>query len=405
MDRRSKIILLIFGLVLTGIIVSEIVRPKPINWSFSFTAESKIPFGCFVLYEELPNLFPNQEISKVNQSVYEILAGRDSTKQLPLENYLIINDFVGLDEQETNKLLDYVGKGNNVFIAMSGTSSYLADTLNLGFDSEYGIAEDSIQLELTHNTLKKEKYWLSRGTYKNHINSVDTLTTTILGNVRFRKTTGITTTDGEEKLKPNFVKTSFGKGDFYIHANPQAFSNYYMLKTNGDYVRSVFSYLEDRPLVWDNYKKSGRVVITSPMRFVLNQTALKWAYYLTIIGLLLFVIFRAKREQRIIPIIKPNENASVEFARTVGALYYQNKDYSDLIQKKISYFLAYLRSTFYIETNTLNEQTAKLLAAKSGKPLQETKALIDQLSHLKSKPHHTEEDLIGLNNKINDFKQ
>ena len=141
------------------------------------------------------------------------------------------------------------------------------------------------------------------------------------------------------------------------------------------------------------------------MRFVLNQASLKWAYYLTMVGLLVFVIFKAKREQRIIPIIEPLENSSVEFARTVGGLYYQHKDYTDLISKKLNYFLEYVRSHYYLDTTTINDKTAKDLSAKSGKSITETKALLDYIIYLKNKTRHSEQDVIQLNRKITAFKE
>ena len=119
-----------------------------------------------------------------------------------------------------------------------------------------------------------------------------------------------------------------------------------MLKDNADYVANAFSYLGDKDVYWDNYKKSGLVVINSPMRFILNQESLRWAYYLGMIGLLIFVVFKAKREQRIIPVIKPLENSSIEFAKAVGGLYYEHRDFTDLIFKKINYFLEHIRSHY-----------------------------------------------------------
>jgi len=62
MDKRSKIILGVFCAVIIAIIVTEIVRPKPINWRPSYTASSKIPFGCYVLYNELNTLFQNHKM-------------------------------------------------------------------------------------------------------------------------------------------------------------------------------------------------------------------------------------------------------------------------------------------------------------------------------------------------------
>ncbi len=402
MDKRSKVILIIFAIVLVSIIVTEITRPKPINWRPSYTSESKIPFGCYVLYNELSTLFPKNKLEKVEKSVYDFMVQRDSSKN---SNYLLINNNIQLDKQETNKLLDYVSKGNNAFIAATSISYFLSDTLNIGMNSEYSLKEDTVSVSLTHRKFIHKKFEFSRGASKTYFSSVDTSNTTILGRLKFVKESAIVGTNKETITAPNFIKTNFGEGSFFIHTTPEAYSNYYLLKGNKDYIANTFSYLDNKTLYWDDYKKSGRVVIDSPMRFVLNQTALKWAYYLTMVGLLLFVIFKAKREQRIIPVIKPLENSSVEFARTVGTLYHQNKDYTNLIQKKLNYFLAELRNRYYVDTSALNEKTIHQLAAKSGKPIEEVKKLIEYILYLKNKSAHSEQDTIELTKKITAFKK
>ncbi len=402
MDRRSKIILWIFGLVLLSIIVSEVVRPRPLDWRPSYTLKDKIPFGCFVLYNELPSLFPNSKIHTVEESVYDLMVERDSSEK---SNYLFINDYLDFDQQEVNQLLRYVEQGNTAFLSTTSLNYILADTLNLNIRSNYTVNEDTVLVSLSHQKFNKKEYVFQRGLNNTQITSVDTTNTTILGYLEFTRKNEFVP-QPEEKVKlPNYVKTKFGDGHFLIHSTPQAFSNYYLLGENVDYAAQVFSYLNNELLYWDNSKKSGRVVINSPMRFVLNQTALKWAYYLTISGLVLFVIFNAKRKQRIIPIINPEENTSVEFARTVGSLYHQNKDYGNLIAKKLNYFLAFLRERYYIDTSALNEQTFKSIAAKSGKPVEEVKKLMEFIAYLKGKPLSTEQDLINLNKKITAFKK
>lgn len=403
MDRRSKIIVGIFVAVLLVIIATEIVRPKPINWRPSYTATDKIPFGCFVLFNELPTLFSKAALTNVNESLYKVLSQRDS---LIRSNYILINDIISFDQQEHNQLLNYVSKGNDVFIAASSFSDYLSDTLKLNVQSLYDIKEDSVTVSLTNSAFKNKKYVYTRGQHKGHFTSLDTLNATVLGYVEF--------TDEQNSLfsgKPkkstkavNFIRMPFGKGNFYLNSIPQAYSNYYMLGGNQEYVANTFSYLETRPLFWDNYKKSGRVIINSPMRFVLNQVSLKWAYYLTVLGLLLFVIFKAKREQRIIPVITPLANTSVEFAKTVGSLYYQHKDYTDLVAKKLKYFLEFVRSQYHIDTSQIKDKTAHDLAAKSGKSITETKALLEFIGFLRKKKAHTVEDIIQLNKKITSFK-
>ena len=87
MDKRSKIILGVFCAVLLAIIVTEITKPRPLNWRPSYTQYDKIPFGCYVLFQELESLFPKTDITSVDQNVYEFLVNRDSTQK---SNYLLI---------------------------------------------------------------------------------------------------------------------------------------------------------------------------------------------------------------------------------------------------------------------------------------------------------------------------
>src|SRR5690606_31850597 len=131
-----------------------------------------------------------------------------------------------------------------------------------------------------------------------------------------------------------------------------------------------------------------KVVITSPMRYVLSQEALIWAYYLLLSGLLIFVIFRGKREQRIIPVVKPLENSSVEFAKTLSVLYLEHGDFSNIIAKKINFFLENIRSKLYLNTENLSQDFIKNLASKSGNTEEKTSELIEYIIHLKGKSSH-----------------
>lgn len=402
MERRSKIILGLLVAVLIGIIVTEIVRPKPINWRPSYTSISKIPFGCFILYNELSSIFPDTKIETVEESIYNVLMKRDSSQ---LSNYLLINDVISFDKQESNQLLNYVSKGNHVFIAANDFYGILADTLNIEIEKRYDFKEDTIRVTLTNKIFKGETFKFDRGANPAYFISIDTLKTEILGHINFEDKSFLNSLNDSTSTKPNFIKTKFGEGSFLINTLPIAYTNYYLLSNSSMYSANSFSYLYDDNLYWDDYNKSGRKVITSPMRFVLNQPVLKWSYYLTVVGLLLFVIFKAKREQRIIPVIKPLENSSVEFARTVGALYHQNRDYANLNSQKINFFLSYLRKRYYLNTSILDEKLITQLSSKTGKSIEETKILIQLILSLKNKPIHTEQDAIILSKKINTFKK
>ncbi|MEH6681578.1 MAG: DUF4350 domain-containing protein [Sediminicola sp.] len=229
MDKRAKIIIGLFVAVLLGIVITEIVRPKPLDWRASYTATDKIPFGCYVLFNELASLFPNQKIGKVDESFYNLLSSRDTTE---ISNFIFINDGISFDRQEVEQLLRYVEQGNDVFIAASSFGAYLSDTLNVEVHTEYGLYNDSISVSLTHKEYNKNRYHYTKGSRPSYFISVDTLKTTLLGHVE-RPTDEGKETGGK---RPNFINTSFGKGQFYLSTVPQAFSNYYLLNGNAEYV-------------------------------------------------------------------------------------------------------------------------------------------------------------------------
>src|SRR5690606_4025262 len=372
---------------------AEIVRPKPLNWSPSYTSSDKIPFGCYILNNEVGNLFPNQEIKNIDKSPYQFL----SETEVDLNsNLLFINNYLHFDEEELDELLSYVDKGNNVFLSASDFSQILKDTLKRDIYTQRNFTEDSVMAQMANPNFKKQEFIYARGVFKSYFSSIDTIKTTVLG--YFKK-------EVEEPQRINFIKVKIGSGTLFLHTLPQAFTNYYLLNGNKQYAANCFSYLSEGTVYWDDYYKAGRVIIDSPMRFVLKQESLKWTYYLLVSLLILFVIFKAKREQRIIPVIKPLENSSVEFTRTIGDLYFQHKDYTNIILKKVTFFMDYVRSHFYLETENLNDNFIKKLAVKASRSLDETTTLINYIKMLKNKPIHTEQELIELNMLIEAFKK
>ncbi len=393
LDKRSKRVLWVFGIALLGIVITELVRPKPIDWRASYISTDKIPFGGLVLFEEATSLFKNDEIEKIDKDPYEFLT--DST-YAQNSAYIFINDEIFFDERQTDEILKYVENGNTVFIASRSIGYILRDSLGIESTANYNILEEEIRPQFFSPSLKQDSLpAFKKGVFKASFIEIDTLNTTALGYYE----------NAESVLGDlNYVKVNFGKGQFLLHNLPEAFSNYYLLKGNEQYAANVLSYIDADKIYWDEYLKSGRKVVTSPMRFVLDQAPLTWAYYVLIGGLLIFVLFKGKREQRIVEVIEPLENTSVEFTKTIGDLYFQHKDYSNIIAKKITYFMETLRSKYYLNTNEITEDFIKKLALKSGNTLEKTQKLMHLIKHLKEKSVHSEADLLELNKQIEAFR-
>jgi len=398
MDKRSKVALYIIGAVIVFMMVAEVTKPKALNWRNSYSAVDKIPLGCYVLFNEL-GTFSEDEILVSEKSIYEYL--KDETFSEP-KSLVFINDHINFGKEESEALIQFVEDGNTVFISSTYFYGNVMDTLKVSVQRQYtNIYRKEADTKFTSPSLKANNRIYKDVIENSFFESVDTLRTTILGT--------ITTQNDDEidETHANFIKIDIGEnsGQFILHTNPFAFTNYHLLNDKEDYAATVLSFMPKQQIIWDNNYKSGRKVITSPLRFILSNSALKWAFYISMFGLILFVIFRGKRTQRIIPVINKLENATVDFTKTIGELYYQHGDFSNIIEKKIQYFLEFVRTQYYLETNQFNVSFINKLAAKSNHTNEDTKALVDYILFLKSKTDHTERELIELNKKIEHFKR
>ena len=396
MDKRSKIALYIIGAVIVFMMIAEVTKPKALNWRDSYSAADKIPLGCFILYNELET-FSEGDVLVSERNIYEYLKTVDSSSQKTL---MFINNRIYFDDEESKAVMDFVEKGNTVFMSSTYFFGNVLDSLNVSIQRQYNnLYKKESESKFTSPSLQRNNRIFKDVIENSFFDSIDTLKTTVLGTVTTKDE------DDYEHIDANLIKVDIGdnNGQFILHTNPFAFTNYHLMDDKEDYAATVLSYLPKQQIIWDNNYKSGRKVITSPLRYILQNTALKWAFYISMFGLILFVIFRGKRVQRIIPVIKKLENSTVDFTRTIGELYYQYGDFTNIIDKKIQYFLEFVRTNYYLDTNTLNSSFIDKLAAKSSNTKETTKSLIDYLVFLKSKKNHSEQELIELNKKIEHF--
>ncbi|MEO6039935.1 MAG: hypothetical protein ABIQ93_16095, partial [Saprospiraceae bacterium] len=83
-----------------------------------------------------------------------------------------------------------------------------------------------------------------------------------------------------------------------------------------------------------------------PLTFILQQPALAWAWYLLAAMAGAWLFFRAKRRQRIIPVLPKNENSSYEFIGTIANLHFRERDYRAQSIQQMKLFLAQLRERY-----------------------------------------------------------
>jgi hypothetical protein len=389
-------------------IVVKLSGPKEFDWTPTYASEDKNPFGAFVLRELLPGLFKENQIRITNKTLYEL---KDSLK--PKQNILILAHSYRGDKEEVRVLLDHVNDGGCAFIGAESFLGPLADTLAIAtqdylFQRDmYTQRRDTSFLKFTNMQLDtSERFVFRRDNIHNYVSVMDSVQfRSMRGHSPRVEATRTKTVVAENDLhKPVVVRIEWGKGSLVLCSTPLAFTNIYALKNqNHRFISQALSYLPPADVCWTEYYSVGRLESQAPLRFILTHEPLAWAYYISLIALLLFMAFEAKRKQRIIPVIHPLTNSSLEFVSTIGNLYFTRGDHKNIADKKILFFFDQLRVRYRMNPTGAGENFISLLSKKSGKSEEETEALFTLIRRLQVIRSVTENELRELNRKIEEF--
>ena len=385
MKKYSKYIaVLVFVFLIT--VLFFLLTPKEINWSYSFSKDDKIPYGDFVTYKAVNEIF-DDGIYPVTEPIYNNVNSRLDSGM----NYIFINDNFSPDKLDAQTLREFIEKGNNVFVAAGYFNAAFRDTFNVSTSLKF-LNQDSLKINFSNPMLKTDiDYAYKKVPFDNYFTNVNDSNSVVLGI--------------NHSNQANFIKLKIGKGNLYLNLVPLAFTNYNVLDTNNsDYIFKALSYLPaENYTYWDEYYKAGRVMIRTPLVYILSKEPLTWAYYVSIFIIIIYIIFEGKRKQRIIPVIKPLTNTTLQFVETIGKLYYQKKDHKNIAIKKINYFLDQLRNNYYIKGNTFHDEEMRLISEKSKVKLSTIKTIFDFISNIEMENKISEDELKNLNSLIESF--
>lgn len=148
---------------------------------------------------------------------------------------------------------------------------------------------------------------------------------------------------------------------------------------------------------------SEPVTSRSPLEHLLTNQALLWAYLILLIMGVLYVIFRAKRKQKVIPLIEQDKNSSKEFVDTVSSLYLSKNQHRNLGLQKRKNFLHFVRNRYHINSAELDEKFEERLAHNSGIKKEDISMIMERFRELESGRSFSKKKLIELHQLIEKF--
>lgn len=364
-NRTPLLIAFIALAVLAGVFYySYRANKSRFIWSDSWTRHaynetSDQPYGVQILHRLLSSYFEGKKRIDIQKDIANELP-QDS---LAGSTYLFIGEAMYLDSLATEKLLQFVAYGNTAFIASKTIPSDLMSNLydfacyDLEWD-DYLFLEDSVvALTLREPRDTAPGRITARFAVQNQASEYnwhyidenffcDSVPHQPLGYLN--------------DTLVNFAEFPYGQGRFLLHTNPLVFTNYSLLRpATRAYAVGVLSWLPEGDIYWDavsrvpeaaarRRNRSAYVDEEHPLTFILRQPALAWTWYLLAALAGIWLIFRAKRRQRIIPVLPKNENSSYEFIGTIANLHFREKNYQGLCIQNMKLFLAQLRERYGI---------------------------------------------------------
>lgn len=408
----------------------QVNLPKKFVWSPTFSHVDKQPLGCFVFDSVLTQSLPNGY--HVTKKTFFQLDQEHAKEKISV---LMVVDQQDLKRLDVKYLCNIARRGGKVMVVASSSfddgrnaDTVVVDELERTFKVKI---EDGIYFSLRgilsglrahDNDMYDTIYWNNRETmyaaqsYRMFYNMVGgTLFVDSVPKVKrlayTLSTAGYdykhdslyvgdftrfdTIVDKKERIEridtsaikkvPTAVSVPYGKGEVIFVSSPLLFTNYGMLEGNTSvYIFRLMSYLADLPVYrTEAYVKTDAMLVAeqSPFREFIKRPPLRWALYLTLLGVVLFMIFTARRRQRVIPIMSKPDNRSLEFIQLIGTLYYQRKDHVDLVRKKFKLFAEELRKTAGVDISDVNTDDSEylLLAEKTGMNSDRLKKVIRQI--------------------------
>ncbi|HWR32934.1 MAG TPA: DUF4350 domain-containing protein [Chitinophagaceae bacterium] len=368
--------------------------------------QDKIPYGTYAAFKNLKYLFPNADIytSKQEPGYWDSLSVYESKQA-----YISICYNFNPEESEMKRLLRFVENGNDVFIS-ARQLSYAATKVITQADNEddlrqyFSTARQHNSADTLTISLLDPPYTGGYSEYRypgkrliGFFEKINTATTDIFGN--------------DEEGAPYFIHLRAGKGNFFIHLAPLAFSNYFILhKNNIEYYEKALSVISPdvTKIVWDEYfllrkDVNQRSEKKSWLKVLFRYPALRAALLTALFALLVYMLMESRRKQRYIPVVTTPKNDSLDFVKTIGRLYFDKGDHKNLCRKMAAYFLEHVRNRYKLPTVTLDENFISQLHFKSGIDESEIRGIVSFIKYLDDVPAIKSEALADFHKQLELF--
>ncbi|MBU9936616.1 MAG: hypothetical protein KTQ13_08200, partial [Ferruginibacter sp.] len=194
----------------------------------SFSKKDKNPFGASIAYRQVKSLYASNSIRDVRQPFSKTWKEISDSGSL----YICITGSLFVNEEEADAMLQYVDAGNDLFISAAYIDDVLQQKINcttkVNFNQVFG-AMAFTQTSTRSLVEPDSAYSYFYYPFNNYFVKIDSGRTRVVG--------------VNDDLMPTSIVYFHGRGKLYLHCDPRAFSNYFLLKdSNFKYMQQSLAF-------------------------------------------------------------------------------------------------------------------------------------------------------------------
>ena len=375
------------------------------NWNSRFQVDDKKPMGLYLLTTlTQAHLDTNHQVSVVTDwmdmdSIFE----KDKSKK----TFFFVGNNFGLQSSEIDTILSEVERGSSLFLSFNDLTENLFSKLFYEYKTKYEY-DDHV------NVFSEKHKFKMINLFQN-----DTIATDwkAFGKVQ---SIGPHTTLSSFMEMSNFIKVKHGDGFLFFHSNPEMFYNYQLKRLPGfKYAEFTLNQLSSKQDVYllelgrltDNYGNqdadddSGAdgKVDDSYFKLIFQNPTLLTALLLSILGILLFIIFRSKRTEPVVPYIEKKKDMTLAFTETITSIYFAKRHPYGLLQVQRKNFYATIQKHFFIDLNRGSDhKILDVLAEKCNMERSEIDEMVNLLE-TKEASQISDQYITNVNKKMHSF--
>jgi hypothetical protein len=405
-NGNRNLYILVGIIVLAAAVILAVVSTQDAryNWTETFDNQGKEPYDL--------SLFRQVMEATAGKDSFTVISDLKSDTNLVHKTgtaFIYIDSRAFFDSSNVDMLLSYAANGNTILISAANNHKIITSLLGDCISQDLPLVK-RIKAKRVYPSLAETD--TNAVIYYNEIDEIQRYPWTWydLEYCEADSVQEIGNFKAIDRWYTNTITVEHGTGKIILHSTPLMFTNYHMRNEPVyEHAQLLLSQADATELVWYDPKvfisqPQNRPLITeSPLKFILGNAPLRWAWYTLILLAMLFLITGVRRLQRPVPVLAAPPNDTLAYLDVVSRMYQKEGRHKHVVQVQYKLMLNHLRIRYKLPVSNIDKSFFReaSIRLKIDEP-----AIIEffaELDRARNNSTLTDEDLAMIDYKITEF--